>query len=106
MGQGRGRVGRRQGWFLQASGACGARARELWTHPHQHPKHTPTLNTPAPGNKLVEREIVVTLAPGQLDHKALGTLTPVSSAVDPKLSAKTLSLRCGGSEGPNNVAMV
>lgn len=35
----------------------------------------------------------VTIAPGKLDLEALGALAPVSSIQDPKLAAKTITLR-------------
>jgi pyruvate kinase len=46
---------------------------------------------------LLEREVMVTLAPGRLDHEALGVLAPSSSNTqDPKFTAKTISLRWNG----------
>lgn len=41
----------------------------------------------------MHREVFVSLAPGTLDMESLGALAPTSSAQDPKLSSKTLTLR-------------
>ena len=39
---------------------------------------------------------MVTLAPGQLDHEALGALAPSSGTTqDPRFTAKTISIRQG-----------
>jgi len=43
--------------------------------------------------RLLRRELFVTIAPGTLDMEALGSLAPVISAQDPKLIHKTLTMR-------------
>lgn len=45
------------------------------------------------GQRLMNREMFVTLAPGSLDLDALGSLAPTNYTSDPKLAAKTVSLR-------------
>lgn len=42
---------------------------------------------------LLKRQSMVTIAPGALDHDALGALAPYTSAQDPKFTAKTVALR-------------
>ncbi|KAL6747633.1 pyruvate kinase [Haematococcus lacustris] len=42
---------------------------------------------------LLQREMFVTLAPGNLDLESLGALAPTSSDQNPRLAAKTITLR-------------
>jgi len=45
------------------------------------------------GKAMLQREVLITLAPGQLDHNALGALAPHTSAQDPRMITKTITLR-------------
>lgn len=64
----------------------------LATITHTLCKHT--LTAKGESDRMMRREMFVTIAPGVLDMEALGSLSIVSSAQDPKMAQKTITMRC------------